>query len=307
MIDKLGILERFKAVVEHGSVRRAADVLNLSQPALSRSIRLIEEDFGTALFTREARGLVLTAFGERVYSVASRLARDWEMSRAALLGDGVEYEGTMRVSAGPVWTAVVLPTVVPQLNARFPRLRLEVERVDAAAIADWLKSGHVDVCLGVRPETGLPAGEFETVALDVIRDRVLARAGHPIHDADPADFDALHRYPWIVYTEIPTYAAETHHVVRERTGRVPTIAAATSSLALFLRLMNGGDYLCFLADAFTRVSPWPLRVVPMDIGRGAYRTGATFRRTHVHFEPLMVLVDLCRAHFGERAALPAVE
>jgi DNA-binding transcriptional LysR family regulator len=300
MIDKLGLLERFTAVVTHGSVRRAAEALNLSQPALSRSIRLLEDDFGTPLFTREARGLVLTRFGERVLSVATRLARDWEMSRAALLASGVDFDGVMRVGAGPFWAAVVLPAVVPRLHRMFPRLGLEVERRNPATIVDWMKSGRVDLCLGVRPSAGLSSQDFETVVLGTFRDRVFARSRHPIHACDPADLEALHRYPWLVYTEMPSYRAETEHLIRERTGRLPNIVTSTNSLALLLRVVEEEDYLCFLPDGFAQARVRdPLRMVPMDIGHGVHQTGATFRRTHADFEPLRGLIDLCRAYFSE--------
>ena len=299
MIDKLGLLQRFKAVAEHGSMRRAADALNLSQPALSRSIRLLEDDFRSALFTRGARGLVLTSFGESVLSVASRLARDWEISRAALLGSGAEYHGIMRISAGPLWAAVVLPVVVPRLLARFPKLALEVEQLSSQEIVDSLNSGRIDVCLGVRPTTGLQTAEFETAILTEIQDRVLARPDHPIHACEPHDLGAVHRFPWVIYSAIPSYQAETEYVLRELTGRRPEIRTTTRSLVFLLRLLQEGDFLCFLPDAFLRArSHDPLRAIPMDIGRAVTKSGATYRRSHIDFEPIKVLLDLCREFFA---------
>lgn len=303
MIDKLGLLERFRAVVEHGGVRRAAEALNISQPALSRSIRLLEDDLGTPIFTREARGLVLTSFGVRLLAVASRLSRDWEMSRESLRGAGAEFDGALRLSAGPVWTAVVLPKVIPQLRQAYPKLRLEVEHLAADTFVDVLRTGRVDVCLGVRPDTGLSHEEFATDVMGTFRDRVVARAGHPIHACDPQDNEALHRFPWLVYGGISTFRTRTEHLVRERTGRIPVIATTTASLVLLLRLLAEDDYLCFLPGAFTTMAPGgQLFAVPMDIGHGVYQTGATFRRSHADFAPLRALVDLCKAFFAEHEA-----
>lgn len=298
MIDRLGLLERFRAVVEHGSVRRAAAAMNISQPALSRSIRMLEDDFGTPLFTREARGLVLTSFGTRVLAVASRLARDWEMARATLLDGSGDFHGVMRMSAGPVWAAVVLPALLPRLQERFPRLCLEILSPTATTFSERLRSGQVDVCLGVHADPRPNLGEIETTELWAFRDRVLARTRHPIHACDPGDLDALHRYPWLVYTAMPTYPVETKHLVSEHTGRMPEIVMSTDSLALLLRLLNGGDYLCFLPEGFEHIAPaGTLRTVPMAIGRGVFRTGATYRRTYADFEPLQAFLGLCREYF----------
>ncbi len=299
MIDRLGLLDRFRAVVEHGSVRRAATALNISQPALSRSIRLLEEDFRAPLFTREARGLVLTGFGERVLAVASRLSRDWEMSRAMLLDGGGEFHGVMRMSAGPVWAAVVLPAVLPRLHARFPGLHIEVENPTEATFSERLRSGQVDLCLGVHSDPRPTHREIETAVICTFRDRVLARASHPIHACAPDDFDALHRYPWLVYTAMPTYAVETEHLVSEHTGCMPEVVMSTDSLALLVQLLTGGDYLCFLPEGFANLEPQgTLRTVPMGIGRGVFQAGATHRRTYADFAPFQALLDLCREHFA---------
>src|SRR3954454_1214386 len=77
-------LTAFLAVVEHGTVTRAAPAVHVSQPALSQTIRALELELGTQLFHRIGRRLVLTAAGEAMVGPARQVVRDLELARRAV-------------------------------------------------------------------------------------------------------------------------------------------------------------------------------------------------------------------------------
>src|SRR5262245_4295106 len=79
-------LRAFLTVAETGNVTRAAEVLHLVQPAVSRQIQLLEEDIGAALFQRERRGMVLTDAGNALVSYARRAMLELERARAEIAG-----------------------------------------------------------------------------------------------------------------------------------------------------------------------------------------------------------------------------
>ena len=121
--DKLRI---FHAVADAGSLTHAGDTLHLSQSAVSRQVRALEESLGTTLFHRHARGLILTEQGELLFEATSSMARKLE-SAAARIHDSEEHifgelKVTTTVGFGTLWLA---PRLV-RLYDRFPDLKIDL-------------------------------------------------------------------------------------------------------------------------------------------------------------------------------------
>ncbi|MGV8855887.1 MAG: LysR family transcriptional regulator [Devosia sp.] len=298
MLDRMSLLFRFQTIAEAGSVRRAAEVLNVTQPALSRSLSQLEKAYGQPLLERHARGVRPTAFGHNLLATVSRLARDWEIAEAELAGNNPGAEGRLRIHAGPLWSSVVLPSIIPKLHAIYANLTVEMMPSTGAALQALL-DGRVDVSFGglYAPERNYP--QLRARAFSTIRDRVTARADHPIQQCDPSDYAAVHRYPWIIYSADPVYEAETIHAVMERTGALPQVRVRSGSLLAIFRLLQDGDYLCILPDAAVEGIPGrPLRPVPIELGRRNSDTGALYRLTLEHYPPMQTLLELCSAYFA---------
>ncbi|MDO5646388.1 LysR family transcriptional regulator [Paracoccus sp. (in: a-proteobacteria)] len=121
--DKLRI---FHAVADAGSLTHAGDTLHLSQSAVSRQIRALEESLGTTLFHRHARGLILTEQGELLFEATSTMARKLESTSARIRDseDGVfgELRVTTTVGFGSLWLA---PRLV-KLYDKYPDLRIDL-------------------------------------------------------------------------------------------------------------------------------------------------------------------------------------
>lgn len=297
MLDRMSLLFRFETIASAGSVRRAAEVLNVTQPALSRSLSQLESFYGQRLLERHARGVRPTAFGERLLKTISRLARDWEIAEAELAGDSSGLEGRLRLHAGPLWSSVVLPSVIAKLHLTFPNLTIEMHPSSGDAFQALLE-GRVDVSFGglYAPERNNP--QVEARAFSKIQDRLMARAAHPIHQCRAHDYDAVHKYPWIIYAADPIYEAETLHAVMERTGALPQVRVRSGSLLAIFRLLQEGDYLCILPDAAAAGIPGrPIVQTPIELGRRNSDTGALYRKAIAFYPPLQTLLDLCEAYF----------
>ena len=300
MLDKLGLLHRFELIARHRSIRQAAEALRISQPALSRSVRQLEDMYGERLFERKARGVVPTAFGQSLLAVASRLTREWELVDAGLRRNTAMLEGTLRINAGPLWSSAIIPRISGPLLEQYPGLVLEITNYTGELLIDMLNSSKVDVALGGKPLLGLRNEEFHTDIFTHVQDRVLARADHPIHAAGTDDFEAVHAYPWIAYSPYPNLVGETLHAVVERTGKAPPVRLRTSSLMALMRLMQEGDFLCMLPDALVREITSPqLAPVPMNIGKAVYPSGASYRKSFKDYEPLKATIQLCRQLFAD--------
>ena len=185
MLDQITHLFRLQAVIESGSMRKAAVQLNLTQPALTRSIALLEASFGEPLLERHSRGVRPTAFGEQVLSSSLRLSRFWDIVEADLKAKRSGESSTLRISAGPMWRAVVLPPLLIDLHAMFPNLTVELKNSNLDGGRDELLEGRVDVTFGGLQRASEPSQRLMKREFTKVKDRVVAREGHPLFQDCP--------------------------------------------------------------------------------------------------------------------------
>ncbi|MEN8895486.1 MAG: LysR family transcriptional regulator [Yoonia sp.] len=121
--DKLRV---FHAVADAGSLTHAGDTLHLSQSAVSRQIRALEEAFNTTLFHRHARGLILTEQGELLFDATKSMNKRLEAASARIKDSEEEVFGELRVTTttglGTLWLAPRLP----KLYEKYPDLKIDL-------------------------------------------------------------------------------------------------------------------------------------------------------------------------------------
>jgi DNA-binding transcriptional LysR family regulator len=151
-------LEALLHVARHESVSRAAEVLHLTQPAVSLQIKMLEEAAGTPLTRKVGRGIQLTAAGEVMLEFAERILRLWEEAVdevAALKG---VISGTLRI--GAVTTAEhLLPPMLVQFTTERPDVRIKLQVGNRSEIVNLLAKHEIDLAI-----MGTPPREFRTNA-----------------------------------------------------------------------------------------------------------------------------------------------
>lgn len=303
MLDQITHLFRLRTILEEGSLRRASEKLNVTQPALSRSLAQLESYFGQQLVERHARGVRATAFGERVLSISNRIERYWEIAEDELRSEVVEKKTLMRIGGGPVWRSGILSGVLSQLQQRFPDLVIELTTLVYGKTTQNLRDGQLDVAFtGVALEGGTSPG-LERVKLTEVTNRVFAREDHPVFAErdSKGHIDPLRylEYPWIVYSELPAYRAITEHAVAEHIGERPNIRFVCQNLLSVLTILQHSNALSVLpALAVNAISAPRLVPVPLQLEANTVDVGMVFRRELLDWEPVSVLVELCKARFG---------
>ncbi|MCY1127874.1 LysR family transcriptional regulator [Frigidibacter sp. RF13] len=121
--DKLRI---FHAVADAGSLTHAGDVLHLSQSAVSRQIRALEESLDTTLFHRHARGLILTEQGELLFEATKSMNNRLEAAAARIRDSEEEVFGVLRVTTTTGFGTLWLAPRLPKLYAKYPDLKIEL-------------------------------------------------------------------------------------------------------------------------------------------------------------------------------------
>ena len=156
-------LRYFVAIVEHGSLTRAAASLHVAQPALSQSLRQLEEEMGGALLIRTARGVIPTHSGQRL----AERARELLMLVADLREEvrGVEASPSGLVTVGIPTSLGMLLSVPLALEVRrtLPAVRLRIAEGLSGHTLEWLRGGEVDVAL-VFAAHGVPGLALTPVA-----------------------------------------------------------------------------------------------------------------------------------------------
>ena len=121
--DKLRV---FHAVAAAGSLTHAGDTLHLSQSAVSRQIRALEEALGTTLFHRHARGLILTEQGELLFDATSSMTKRLDAASARIRDSEEEVLGELRVTTTVGFGSLWLMPRLPRLYERYPDLNIDL-------------------------------------------------------------------------------------------------------------------------------------------------------------------------------------
>lgn len=145
-------LEYFVAVAELGSFSKAAVILNVAQPALSRQVRLLETDLHVTLLMRNGRGVVLTEAGKRLFDqsvgilqLVSRVREDIEASRDV-------PSGRIVIGLPPSMGHLLILPLVEGFRRALPKARLAIVEGLSAHLAEWISTGRVDLGLLHNPE-----------------------------------------------------------------------------------------------------------------------------------------------------------
>ena len=130
---------------QHRHFGRAAEAVGLSQPALSKSLRRLEQDFGAKLFDRSRAGVAPTAVGQEVIRQARRLVSDAEqMKRTVDQMRGIEI-GSMSVGLGPAMSESFVTAAIARIADQHPRARMSIRVDHWQQLSDWLLSGELDL------------------------------------------------------------------------------------------------------------------------------------------------------------------
>ncbi len=171
-------LHYFAVVAEHGNLRRAADAIGISQPALSKTLRRLEKSAGTRVVKRTPKGVELTAMGNALLAYARRLqlTMDDVLKEVADLNGG--RSGLLRIGANFDAAENLLPIACGILMQRSPEVVIKITAGTNEALVPAVRQGHLDLII-----IGIPrSGEIDLIQERLWEDKfvVCAAASHPL-------------------------------------------------------------------------------------------------------------------------------
>ncbi|WP_243287180.1 LysR family transcriptional regulator [Geothrix terrae] len=171
-------LETFRVVAQAGRISAAANLLNLSQPAVTAQIRQLESDLGRPLFTRHASGVQLTGTGRLLLDCARRVHRLLEEAVERLQAEE-QPTGELRLGASTTAAAYILPPVLQAFAASHRPAPLVLEVGNTDEVLAWVREGRVPLALveGLTRAPGLSLQPYLKDELVAVR---AARAPDPL-------------------------------------------------------------------------------------------------------------------------------
>jgi LysR family nitrogen assimilation transcriptional regulator len=141
-------LRYFQAVAEFGSYSRGAEFLRISQPAVSRQIRGLEEELGRPLFVRHSHGVSLTDAGRMLLDRSQAILRQFDQARDDIRRGDAGPSGTVTLAVPPAAGNFLIPELARRFSAAYPNVFLKVVAGFSGYIHEWLVRGRVDLaCL----------------------------------------------------------------------------------------------------------------------------------------------------------------
>ncbi len=141
----LAWLQTFNAIVEEGSLTKAAKALHLTQPAVSKQLRALEAYYGTPLFYRTTRELKLTEAGEIVYRYSQKALELIVKSKNEVQVTVGSIRGELTIGASTIPGEYILPRLLGRFQQHYPGIKVKLEISDSRAIAQKVSEGRLEL------------------------------------------------------------------------------------------------------------------------------------------------------------------
>jgi DNA-binding transcriptional LysR family regulator len=281
-IDPRRLLELL-AVARHGSLNSAAIAANVSQPALSKSMSLLERDLGVRLLDRDRAGARLNPFGaslafhaEALETLLARAQTEIELRKQGMAGE-------LAIGVTPVASADLVPRALDLLIRQAPQILVTVVEGLDDELQQHLRQGQLDVVvgpLGVGPELAdLVEEPLLTDTVDLI-----VRAGHPLAAiAQPVHLADLTEVPWVLPSPGSVFRRHLEALFVAAGTRWPGGGITTNSILAIKSVVRSTDSVALMSRYLTRIERKAGELVGLELAHHAARrpVGIISRRNHV--------------------------
>ncbi|HGA8072215.1 TPA: LysR substrate-binding domain-containing protein, partial [Salmonella enterica subsp. enterica serovar Virchow] len=241
---RLRHLHTFVAVAQQGTLGRAAETLNLSQPALSKTLNELEQLTGTRLFERGRLGAQLTVPGEQFLTHAVKVLDALNTAGQALNRKEDASADVVRIGALPTAALGILPAAIGRFHQQQKSTSLQVATMNNTMLLAGLKSGEIDLGIGRMSDPELMGGlNYELLFLESLK--LVVRPGHPLLQ-ETITLSRVMEWPVVVSPKgtVPRQNAEA--LLQSQGCKMPAGCIETLSASLSRQLTVDYDYVWFV-------------------------------------------------------------
>jgi len=280
-------LECLVAVADHGSFRKAAAALGISQPALSAQVQAAEQLLGVQVFERDRRSVLVTPAGEDIVARA-RVALD----AVDTVGDAARRRaeplvGSLRLGVIPTIAPYWLPALLPEVRKRFARLELILREDQTAHLLAQLGAGQLEAALVALPVPG----DFTAAAIAHEDFVVAAPRGAAILRGRVGEKDL--EAETVLLLEDGHCLRDQALAVCKRSGAVESVEVRATSLPTLVQMVAGGLGITLLPEtaAAALVHP-PVEVAELKKPVPGRTIGLVWRTSSARLRELRLLAEV---------------
>lgn len=264
IVDPRHLLQ-FHEIIRTGSFTRAAMTLGLTQPALTRNMKLMESRLGFELMVRSRQGIMPTPLGERILEEASAIVL--AERRISTLTDNLRrgYEAELRVGCTPTLSLHALAQPVANFARENPEVRLEMRQAHSQTLADMLNEGKVDLALGPPKITSWAPGASSCILFKSPM-VILASRHHPLVGRTAVTKTDLEAARWALHQPGSGIRVAADRLLAQ-IGLSESLQANELPSNIILSLLRMGDHLAVVPRYIPATTPLAGDLVQIDIGQ----------------------------------------
>jgi DNA-binding transcriptional LysR family regulator len=267
-------LRSFVVLVDELHFGRASKRLFVSQPALSKQIRKLEDKVGGALFTRTRRKVEITEAGRVLLAGADKVLREDEaalsLARETVLGRA----GTLRIGFGIASVSEILPRTILRFRKTYSRVELKMRDMSTPAQIAALLEGNIDIGI-VR----LPIAHTELDSLPLFHEQLVVATSGSLSYNSIQGLAALRNQPFVFFPRATSATLHDHVLgVCRRAGFSPTIVQEAGELFTILNLVRAGLGVSLVPSAARRMGVPGVRFHDLGVPEAKWRIGIAWNR-----------------------------
>jgi DNA-binding transcriptional LysR family regulator len=244
---RLQHLHLLLTLAKTGSLRASAQILNVSQPALTKALRQLEDEFGTVLVVRTPKGVRLAPAGELLAARAATVVREIDRAREEVAWHLRHAEAQVTVGVSPVAAILLAPGAVERFGARWPLVSLRMRDALYPRALEQVRAGELDMALGPLPLEGV-GRDLVVQPLFDSQSVLVARRSHPL--ARAKKLVELLDSGWVL-TGPAGGPGDPRNIHFSATGdRTPQVRLECESFATLLALMPRLDVIGIMPKGF---------------------------------------------------------
>ncbi|MEF2074626.1 LysR family transcriptional regulator [Consotaella aegiceratis] len=239
-------LENFLALYDARNMHAAAETKAISQPALTKSLRLLEQDLGVELFVRTHKGLQPTEAGDALHRYACAIEQEARFASMDIGNIHGQFGGKVRIGIGPVLATSLFPAVLVDIHQQFPTMEVTVETGISSQLVDGLTRDHLDLAVTALPEqplpekyVGVPVAESDMI--------VVGRKGHPLGRQADVGLEDLVRFERVGFFEDREFEKKSLRALGPFAQAMRPILQTTSLFVMF-EILAQTDYYAIVSS-----------------------------------------------------------
>lgn len=251
MID-VGKLRLLRELAQRQTMSAVADAVCITASAVSQQLSNLEDEVGVSLIERYGRGVRLTPAGRKLVEHADRVFAVLEEAESDLLKVRGTLSGTVKIAAFSSIAVSLMPSVITDLNARFPSLSIQLHDFEPAEALAALRSWHIDLAL-IDDMFALPARDAHTVERHFLfTDELYAvlPADHRLNCADAVNLTELSNEHWALNAHTSAYYQAIASACR-KAGFEPTVNSSCRNVEVTLAMVASGCSVSILPRSLT--------------------------------------------------------